>query len=342
MNCRKLISTLSLACALISSPFNFAASARAARAAIIAAQGGQAQAGAKSAVVKRVVGIADEEFNANLMLAKIGETQYRAGNVADSGAAYSQMRVKKPDTSALGTAKKTGGLLGGLGSLGRSVARGEVTVSTGVGVAGTVSSLQQTFELYRQTILYATYELGLGRVDYFNNNNTGAKAHFTNALDATSSSVPLVGKIGQMRRFRVAANTSLGDVALRQGNVKDALKFYVSATNGAKSDNRLDLTWPAQRGTGKAHLLLAANERDAQKKAKEMQEVFAAYRAALQTIETIRQGSLRADEARTSFLATTKDVFDEASAALAAYALSSAADKNGALEGDALNYAAEA
>ncbi|HEY1403857.1 MAG TPA: CHAT domain-containing protein [Pyrinomonadaceae bacterium] len=294
-----------------------------------------------SIIAKRVVGIGDEEFNANLMLAKLGEAQYRAGNVAESGAAYARMRVTKPDTSALGVAKKGGGLFGGLSGLGRSVARGDVSLSTGTSAVGTISQVQQTFELYRQSIIYATYELGLGRVKYFNDEFADARKHFANALDSASGNVPLIGKIGQMRRFRVAANTSLGDVALRQGNIKDALKFYTDAAKGAQSDKRLDLQWPAQRGVGKANLLLASQATDAGKRAKALQDAFNAYRAALQTIETIRQGSLRADEARTTFLATTRDVFDEASGALAAAALNAATDKNAPLSGDALAYAAE-
>jgi CHAT domain-containing protein len=294
-----------------------------------------------SIIARRVVGIGDEEFNTNLMLAKIGEAHYRAGNVVESGAAYEQMRVEKPDTSALGVAKRGGGLFGGLSELGRSVARGEVSVSTGTSAIGTLNQVQQTFELYRQSILYATYELGLGRVKYFNDELADARKHFANALDSASGSNPLIGKIGQMRRFRVAANTSLGDVALRQGNLKDALKFYTDAAKGAQADRRLDLQWPAQRGVGKAHLTTAAQATDASKRARAMQDAFAAYRAALQTIETIRQGSLRADEARTSFLATTRDVFEEASAALASAALGAATDKNAPLTGDALALAAE-
>jgi CHAT domain-containing protein/tetratricopeptide (TPR) repeat protein len=294
-----------------------------------------------SIIARRVVGIGDEDFNANLMLAKIGEALYRAGNVEESGAAYAQMRVTKPDTGALGVAKKGGGLFGSIGGLGRGIARGDVNVSTGVSAVGTISQVQQTFELYRQSILYATYELGLGRVKYFNDELAAARKHFSNALDSSSGSVPLIGKIGQMRRFRVAANTSLGDVALRQGNIKDALKFYTDAAKGAQADKRLDLQWPAQRGVGKANLTLAAQATDAGKRAKALQDAFAAYRAALQTIETIRQGSLRADEARTTFLATTRDVFDEASGALAAAALAAATDKNAPLAGDALALAAE-
>ncbi|HEV2802310.1 MAG TPA: CHAT domain-containing protein [Pyrinomonadaceae bacterium] len=295
-----------------------------------------------SLLVKRVVGIGDEEFNANLMLAKIGEAHYRAGNVSESGTAYAQMRVTKPDTGPLNVAKKGGGLFGGLSGLGRSVARGDVSVSTGTSAIGTISQVQQTFELYRQSILYATYELGLGRVNYFNDEFADARKHFANALEATSGNVPLIGKIGQMRRFRVAANTSLGDVALRQGNTKDALKFYTDAAKGAQADKRLDLQWPAQRGIGKANLLLAAQATEPSKKAKALQDAFISYRAALQTIETIRQGSLRADEARTTFLATTREVFDEASSAMAAAALNAATDKNAPLAGDALALASEA
>jgi CHAT domain-containing protein len=300
-------------------------------------------ASAKTAIVKRVTGIGDEEFNANLMLAKIGEAHYRVGNVAGSGTAYSQMQVKKPDTSALGVAKKTGGFLGGLGKLGRDITSSDgPSISTGIAVAGTVNSIQQTFELYRQSILYATYELGLGRVAFYNNSLEVAKKHFTNAVSATAGNIPLIGKIGQMRRFRVAANTSLGDVALKQADFKSALKLYTDAAKGAQSDERPDLRWPALRGLGKATLALAEQQTDEKKRAKMQQEGFDAYREALKTIEDIRQGSLRADEARTTFLATTRDVFDEASGALASAALSAAANKSAPLEGNALALASEA
>src|SRR5581483_11653659 len=55
---------------------------------------------------------------------------------------------------------------------------------------------------------------------------------------------------------------------------------------------------------------------------------------------TIRAGSLRADESRTTFLATTSDVYDEASSAFAEMALMSST-AGGALNGKALDYAAE-
>ncbi|HEY0099086.1 MAG TPA: CHAT domain-containing tetratricopeptide repeat protein [Pyrinomonadaceae bacterium] len=300
------------------------------------------QASSRAAIVKRVTGIGDEEFNTNLMLAKIGEAHYRAGNVAESGAAYARIEVKKPETSAIGTAKKASRWGSALGNLGRTIRDGEISVSTGVGVASAASAVQQTFELYRQSILYATYELGLGRVAYHNNKLEVAKKHFTNTLSATGSNIPLIGNIGQMRRFRVAANTSLGDVALKQSEFKDALKLYTDAAKGAQSDERPDLRWPAQRGIGKATLALAEQQTDEKKKAQLHQQGFDAYLAALKTIEDIRQGSVRADEARTTFLATTRDVFDEASGAFAAAALAVAKDKAAPLDGHALAHAAQA
>src|SRR5436190_23726005 len=95
--------------------------------------------------------------------------------------------------------------------------------------------------------------------------------------------------------------------------------------------------WPAQRGLGRSLWLQAAQEKDG---AKMRDQALNAYRDALKTIETIRAGSLRADESRTTFLATTKDVYDEASSAFAEMALMNAT-AGGALSGKALDYAAE-
>src|SRR5438128_7791768 len=184
-----------------------------------------------------------------------------------------------------------------------------------------------------------TYELGMGRIAFANNDLETANKHFQNARDAGSGSLPVVAKLGQTRRFRAAARTSLGDVALREARYKDAAKLFNDAASGAQKDNRLDLMWPAKRGLGRSLWLQAAQERDS-KAAKMREDGVAAYREALKTIETIRAGSLRADESRTTFLTTTKDVYDEAASALAEMALM-AAPTGGALSGKALDYAAE-
>ncbi|MDT7603343.1 MAG: hypothetical protein QOF61_1340 [Acidobacteriota bacterium] len=298
-----------------------------------------AEAETKTSALSKATGFSDNLYNADLMLAKVGETYFRMGEVQQSGAAYASMQVKKPQGS-VNTAKKVGGLLGGLGAIGHSAANGNVGIETGVGVAATAYSVQKIFDLYRQSILYTTHQLGMGRVEFFNDNMASARKDFEDALDAAGGGgIPGIANLGQTRRFRVAARTSLGDVALKENRYKDAIKFYSDAAKGAKDDKRLDMMWSAQRGVGKAKLLMAAQEKNP---AKLWDEGMASYRDALKTIETLRQGSVRADEARTSFLATTKDVFDEAAAALAERAATESAKSNGQLDGQSLAWASEA
>ncbi len=306
-----------------------------------AREGFQAAA-TEEAPLKRVVGIGDSAYNSDLMLAKVGDTNIRMGKLEAAAGNFNQMQVQKPDTSALGQAKQAKKGFGAFSRL-KDIASGQPSLATATDAVGAVNAIQQTFELYRQSILYATHELGLGRVDFQTEQLDNAKKHFESALAALASNLPGISNLGQTRRFRTVARTSLGDVALKQVRAKDALKAYTEALNGAKADKRLDLTWPAQRGIGRAKLLAAEAERDPQRKLKAMDDALVSYRDALQTIETIRQGSVRADEARTTFLATTENVYDEAASALAAMSLLAAAAKPDApLEGPALNYAAEA
>ncbi|HEX8068584.1 MAG TPA: CHAT domain-containing tetratricopeptide repeat protein, partial [Pyrinomonadaceae bacterium] len=295
-------------------------------------------AAAAEPAITRVVGVGETAYNAELMNVKVGDTYVRMGKLEEAAGVFNQMQVQKPDTSPLKPAKSGFGAFGRL----KSIATGQPSLSTATDVAGTIGAVQQAFELYHQAILYATRELGLGRVDYETEQLDSSKRHFENALGALANNMPLIGNLGQMRRFRTSARTSLGDIALRQGRAKDALKLYTDAYNGAKAENRLDLTWPAQRGMGRAKLQLAAAERDPQKKLKAMDDALNSYRDALRTIENLRQGSVRADEARTTFLATTADVYDETAGALAAMALLAAAKPDAPLEGQALAYATEA
>ena len=272
--------------------------------------------------------MSDNGFNANLILAKIGDTNARLGRVADASAAYGRMSVKKPEGVTSRTTRRLGGLGGMLGGI--STGKVEIAAPTS-GVIGLLEAKKE-FDLYRDSIVYSTYELGMGRINYFNNDLEGAKKHFQNAFEATGASLASVAKLGQTRRFRAAARTSLADVALRQGNYKDAAKLYEDAAKGAKEDKRLDLMWPAQRGLGRSLWLQATTEKD--KKAMSLREkAIENYRDAIETIETLRQGSIRADEARTTFLATTKDVFDEAATALAEMALLSAPTSGTPLSG---------
>jgi len=269
--------------------------------------------------------------------------------IEEARAAYSSMDARKPNTNALNTvnaARSKPGKARGLLNRARGIATGTPSTSTASEATSVATDatgeIKRGVELYRQFILYSTYELGLGRADFLAAKFDNAKQHFTNALGAAGGGIPIIGKLGQTRRVRVSARTSLADIAFRQGKFGEAINLYTDAAKGAESDARLDLAWPAERGMGRTRLALAAQERDPQKAAKLREDALEAYRKALKTIETIRQGSLRADEARTTFLATTKDVYDEAAAALADLSLANHTSNNSTLTGTARQNAAEA
>ncbi len=283
--------------------------------------------------------IADDKFNANLMLAKIGMVNFRLGRMSEASAAYSQMQVKKPEGAATKVSRRFGGLGGIMGGL----STGDVAVQVPTSLAVGAWEFKKEFDEYRIGIVYSNYELGTGRIAFFNNDLESAKKHFQNALDGTNAGLASLGKVGQTRRVRAAARTSLGDVALRQGKLKDANKFYADAVKGANEDKRLDLIWPAQRGLGQSLWLQAAQEKDPKKGNSLREQALGNYREALKTIETLRAGSLRADESRTTFLSTFKDVFEEAGNAFAEMAMLAApGDQAAGLSGKALEYASEA
>jgi len=292
----------------------------------------------KKDVVGAAVGLGDDKFNANLMLAKIGDVNFRLGKDAEARAAYGRMVVQKPE----GAAAKVGRRFGGLSAITGGIATGRVSVAAPTGGVTTLLEAKKELDQYRVSIVYSSYELGMGRLDYANGDFESARKHFENALEAAGSSLAAIASLGQVRRFRAASRTSLGDVALRTGKFKDATKFYNDAKKGAQDDKRLDLMWPAQRGLGRSLWLQAMQEKDAKKSLTLREQAIANYRESLGTIETLRQGSLRADESRTTFLATTKDVFDEAASANAAMALLTAGSTGTPLSGKALEYASEA
>jgi CHAT domain-containing protein/tetratricopeptide (TPR) repeat protein len=286
-----------------------------------------------SAVTETAGSTADNGFNANLMLAKIGDTNYHLGQMSEASSAYLMMNVKKPESMAAKATRRTGGLGGILGS----ISTGNVSVATPTSSAIGLLETKKELDEYRAAIVYMTYELGTGRIAFANNDLETARKHFQNALDAGGGALPVVANLGQTRRFRTAARTSLGDVALREGRYKDAAKLFTDAVSGAEKDKRLDLIWPAKRGLGRSLWLQAGQD---PKAGKLRDDGLNAYREALKTVETIRAGSLRADESRSTFLATTKDVYDEAASAFAEMALLNS-PTGGALSGKALDYAAE-
>src|SRR6185436_19069147 len=301
---------------------------------------GVASAAAPAAVTtaaSAAAAIGDDRYNANLMLAKMGEVNFRLGKTADSKAAYGRMVVKKPE----GAAAKAGRRFGGLSAITGAISTGNVSVSAPTSALTVALEAKKELDEYRVSIVYSSYELGMGRLAYADGDLEGASKHFDNALDAAGSTIAGIAKLGQVRRFRAAARTSLGDIALRQGKFKDATKFYNDAKKGAQDDKRLDLMWPAQRGLGRSLWLQAAQEKDPKKALSMRESALSNYRESLATIETLRQGSLRADESRTTFLASIKDVFDEAGAAYASMTLITS-PAAGPLSGKALEYAGEA
>jgi tetratricopeptide (TPR) repeat protein len=311
-------------------------------------------------------------YNANLMLAKIGNMYAQTGKLSEARAAFERMNAVKPEEikpeqtvqrakEQQQKAKRGKGLFGRVASAASSAAnavrndplssadsaRGAAR-STASDIKATASPVTSTIKLYRELIVYATHEIGLGRVAYFNDNMEQAKTHFENALSAAGgSALNIVGRLGQSSRFRTAARTALGDIAYRQNRFDDAAKIYREAAAGAQADKRLELMWSAQRGLGRSLRAQAATESNASQAAKLRTEALTSYRASLTTIERLRAGSLQADEARIVFLATTSDVFSEAAALLGEMALLESSQKGGAakasmrLEGQAREYAAE-
>lgn len=282
---------------------------------------------------------AESAYNARLMLAKIGNMLYRRGDYEGARVAFERMDVTKPDTSAMGKVKRARGILGAIGA---SVGSDDKSIRIGAPSVGGLLTLKDQLDLYRRSILYAGHELGLGRIDYQQGQFDEARAHFESVLDATGGDLPGIGKLGQTRRFRAAARTSLGDVAYRQGRYPEAVELYEKAAKGAREDKRDDLMWPALRGQGRALLRQAETERDRKKAERLRDKALDSYREALVAVEKIRQGSVRADEARTTFLATTGEVFEEATDALAEAALAAQPSPGAALEGQALAFASEA
>jgi CHAT domain-containing protein/tetratricopeptide (TPR) repeat protein len=230
----------------------------------------------------------------------------------------------------------------------------------GASAPGHISSLAQRvasnpgacFDLYSFFASYVFGELGLGRSEYNSNQLVAARTHYENVLTVSDANAP-TGSLQIARLFRAVARTNLGDIAFRESRFADAVRFYTQAVEGAQKDNRLELAWAAQRGLGKSLWAMSQQERDASASAREREDALKAFRAALSTVETLFAGSLRADDARANFLATTRDLFDDAASAFAESALTmppvptnqalahAAADAR-PLTGRALAYAAEA
>ncbi|MGH9943425.1 MAG: tetratricopeptide repeat protein, partial [Pyrinomonadaceae bacterium] len=207
--------------------------------------------------------------------------------------------------------------------------------------ASAAASAAACLGLYSLFNSYSLSQLGLGRLNFDGQRLGEARQNFQNVLAAADPKGP-VGNLAAARLYRAVSRTNLGDVAFKQGRYAEALKFYTEAAEGARQDGRPELVWGALRGVGKSQWAQAAQESDPQRAAKNREEALKAYRASLAAIETLLEGSVRADEARAHFLSTTREVFDEAAAAYAEMALMSQTSAHaGPLGGQALAYATD-
>ncbi len=194
---------------------------------------------------------------------------------------------------------------------------------------------------YRAFISYAAGEFGQGRVAFTGARLDEAKKHFENVLSAAGADSP-AGKLAEARRYRVAALTSLGDVALRNSDYAEALRLYTEAVGSAVKGGRPDLAWAAQRGVGRVYWVQSTRENDAAKAAELRRLSSEAYKTATDTIGRFLLGSLRFSEARKSFLSDTRVVFEEASRVLAEMALLAAPPNATSLNGISQTYAVAA
>ena len=129
--------------------------------------------------------------------------------------------------------------MGGLSS-------GNTSVGTSTSLATVAIEAKKELDDYRTSIVYASYQLGMGRIAYANNDLDGAKKYFDAAREASGVTIAGIANLGQTRRFRAAARTSLGDVSLRQNKLKEAKDYYTQAIKGAQDDKRDDGQLPVQ------------------------------------------------------------------------------------------------
>jgi CHAT domain-containing protein/tetratricopeptide (TPR) repeat protein len=189
---------------------------------------------------------------------------------------------------------------------------------------------------------YSRNKLGEGRADYLLGQHSAAEADFKDLLTAASSST---ARGQEAARFRVAAATNLGDVLFRRGDLAAARLRYNEAIQLARRDRRIDLEWAAKAGL--ARTLWALSQRapttgQTQETAATLQtDAQTAYREALDGIEAVVEGSVRGHEARTTFLSTTSQVFEEAAALNAELALAGKRNDPTAVAGSSVRFTAE-
>jgi CHAT domain-containing protein/tetratricopeptide (TPR) repeat protein len=265
-----------------------------------------------------------ETLNASLMISKIGETFLLLDNIAGAKAVFAQFGSQ-------------------------------------------ASPPFPTDIVQRKTFFaYSRNKLGEGRADYLLGQDKAAEADFQELL--ATAALPTAGD-QEATRFHVAAITNLADVLFRKGDLAAARIRYNEAIQLARRERRIDLEWAAKAGLGKTLWALSQRAQTTRLRTPEgryaahasgqIQESAAAalqaqesaatlkadaqnaYRDALVDIETVVEGSIRGHEARTTFLSTTSQVFEEAAALNAEMALAGKRNDPTATTGSSLRFTAE-
>ncbi|MCM3870684.1 MAG: CHAT domain-containing protein, partial [Pyrinomonadaceae bacterium] len=257
-----------------------------------------------------------EMLNASLMISKIGETYLLLDNIAEAKAVFAQF--------------------------------------------GSPAAPPFPTDMVRHKTFfaYSRNKLGEGRADYLLGQHQAAEADFQELLAAAS--LP-TGRYQEATRFRVAAVTNLGDVLFRKGDLAAARIRYNEAIQLARRDRRIDLEWAARAGLGKTLWALSqraqtarlpthkdpldrraahASRQTQESAAKLLTDAENAYREAQASIEKVVEGSIRGHEARTTFLSTTRQVFEEAAALNAEMALAAKRNEPTAATGSSLRFTA--
>jgi CHAT domain-containing protein len=259
------------------------------------------------------------------MLSKIGETHLLMEDNAGAKAVFAQFgpQASNPPRSAdvaLSNVGETHLLVDGNA--------GAKAVFARFGPQASNPPTSTDVDQHKAFFAYARNKLGEGRADYLLGQLNAAEADFKDLLAASSFSK--TARYKEAARFRVAAATNLGDVLFRKGDLTTARDRYNEAIQMARRDRRIDLEWAAKAGLGRT-LWKLSRQTDA----------LNAYREALADIETIVEGSIRAHEARTTFLSTTSQVFAEAAAVNAEMALAAKGTDPTASTGVSLQFTAE-
>ena len=255
-----------------------------------------------------------EMVNASLMISKIGETYLLLDNITEAKAVFAQFGPQASQPSPTDIVR------------------------------------HKTF------FAYSRNKLGEGRADYLLGQHQAAEADFKDLLAAASSPT---ARDQEATRLRIAAATNLGDVLFRKGDLAAARIRFDEAIQLARRDRRIDLEWAAKAGLGRTLWALSqrapttqlrtpdglrsahASSQPQESATKLQADAQNAYREALQGIETVVEGSIRGHEARTTFLSTTSQVFEEAAALNAEMALDAKRSDPTAATGSSSRFTAE-